>query len=288
MRTIAVLGATGQTGQELVKLLLTRHTDCKLHVYARNADSLYSKIPSLRSAQHAKVFIGSLDDVTFMQGVLQDVDVIISTIASNQNSPGCDVVTRASYSIVKALEAEAARTSSSPSQPDRDTRKVALPRLVLLSSVTLNPRRMAEIGDSFGYKFVYTAFRNVYDDLKRAIAYLEQQSSLLELVLAEPGGLIHRPATGIELVPDEMGSEFVPYPDFADAMIQMGLAESGGGGKKNMGKGQGQVKHFGIRVKGEEKLGATEFFPLLRYMLPGFVASFLPWLWKLLENWWPK
>lgn len=275
MPTIAVLGATGQTGSEIVRQLLpTQHT---IHIYARNPKTLYAKLPELYEASHTdesakstspsararvKVFIGDLDDTANMRDCLASADIILSTIASNQNEPGCSIATRAAHSIVSAIRAG----------PKRSTP----PRLVLLSSMSLNPGHIAREGSTWGYRFLYFALHHVYDDVKRAIAYLESQDCLI-LTLAEPGGLIHHAATGVELIVEgtDMGSDLVPYEDLADAMIQMGIQEGCGG------------KHIGIRVKGEKELGVGEFVPLMRYLLPGLLASVSPALWRLGRGWWP-
>jgi uncharacterized protein YbjT (DUF2867 family) len=89
MKTFAVLGATGQTGSELVRLL--QEAPNHLNVYARSTSRLAEKHPKLVSAKNVTIFIGDLANAELLASCMRDADVILSTVAQNQNEPGCSV-----------------------------------------------------------------------------------------------------------------------------------------------------------------------------------------------------
>lgn len=252
MPTYAVLGATGQTGSELVKLLLP--TSNHLNIYARSASRLAAKLPSLSSAENVTTFIGDLNDARLLDSCLADVDVIFSTVAQNQNEPGCSIAQRTATAIVQSLE----RLQSTGAKK--------CPVLIFLASSAIGHtgQRLIWLLHLINY--------HVYTDLENAIAYL-RSNSWLPLIIAAPGGLIQGQAHKVELT-EEMGSDMGTYMDLATGMMMM--AEDG----RWVGKQVGMVVNEGRAVKGN-------FLSLARYILPNLLGTFCPPLWRLGRNWWP-
>jgi hypothetical protein len=60
MTTYAILGATGQTGSEIVKALLP--TSAHLNIYARSQARLEAQFPHISTAPNVALFIGDLSD----------------------------------------------------------------------------------------------------------------------------------------------------------------------------------------------------------------------------------
>lgn len=268
MPTIAVLGATGQTGIEVVKFLLNdpSHQDYHINIWARSLPKLHNTFPFLTSSEDKKhrervtVFTGSLDDQATIVSCIQDANVVIAGIAQNRNEPGCDIAQRSAHGIVQALEVV------------RKTRPC--PRLVWISSASISPHSPSREDMPIGQKVALYAFQYIYGDIEQALAYLET-FEWIPLITAEPGAMIHHEATGVELVHGR-GSELVPYADFGRAMVMMGTQDEWVG------------KNVGIKVNGGHELSPTYFLPLLRYMIPGLLGSFALWLYNLGKGWWPS
>lgn len=268
MPTIAVLGATGQTGIEVVKFLLTdpSYQDYQINIWARSVSKLHATFPFLvddsdsKARERVAVFTGSLDDRDTMVQCIQHSNVIIAGIAQNRNEPGCDIAQRSAHSIVQALDI---------------VRKIRpCPRLVWISSASISPHSPSRENMAIGQKVALYAFQYIYDDIRRALAYLNS-IDWLPLIIAEPGALVHHEATEVELV-EARGSELVPYADFGKAMVMMGTDDKWVG------------KNVGIKVNGGEELSPKYMLPLLRYLFPGLLGSFSPWLYDLGRGWWPS
>jgi uncharacterized protein YbjT (DUF2867 family) len=129
VRTYAALGATGQTGSEIVKALLP--TEAHLNIYARSLTRLESQFPSIQSAPNVTIFIGNLFNTELLTSCLPNSDVILSSVAQNRNKPGLSVAQRTALAIIQALE-------SRRSNPEN------LPTVVFLSSGAVMPDKNAE------------------------------------------------------------------------------------------------------------------------------------------------
>jgi hypothetical protein len=213
MSVVAILGATGQTGGELVKLLLPRD-DVTLHVYARSAVRLRMKHPSLASASNARVFIGDLDDRANLDACLRDADYILSAVAQNRNEPGCSVAQRTAAALVGSLERSRKAAGATAWR---------FPTLVFLTSGAVDPRTKGTKAE--GPWLLHQANHHIYLDLELSIAYL-RQFDWLRLVLASPGGLVHDDSRGVKLTEAPFGtpgggSQMNSYADLALAMVQM-------------------------------------------------------------------
>jgi hypothetical protein len=185
MPTYAILGATGQTGSEIVTLLLP--TTNHLNIYVRSKAKLISQFPGIDNAQNVTLFVGELHNTTVLNECIADADVILSTVAQNRNEPGCSIAQRSAFAIIQALE------------PKRSSGKC--PTVV----------------------FIHWVLHHIYDDLEAAVR-LFQVNPWIPLVIACPGGLIHQQTPhSVELTTDiTKASPFQSYVDLAKGMIEMG------------------------------------------------------------------
>ncbi|KAI9633747.1 uncharacterized protein MKK02DRAFT_28520 [Dioszegia hungarica] len=258
MPTYAILGATGQTGSEIVKALLP--TSNHLNLYCRSRARLEAKFPSISSSPSVTLFIGDLSDTSLLSSCLSNADVILSTVAQNQNEPGCSVAQRAALAVIQALE------------PLRKAGK-DIPSLVFLASGSVDPRNPAR--DQLGFRFIHWVLHHVYDDLEAAIKLL-QQAPWVPLIIACPGGIVHDQVHEVELSGDiNEASPLLSYADLARGMIQM--AQS---------KGNWEGKYVAMKVNKGKKIQGNPL-ALLRYLLPNLLASLCPPLWWWGKDWWP-
>lgn len=251
----AILGATGQTGSEIVKLLLP--TSAHLNVYARDAARLEAKHPGLQSAANVTTFIGDLSDTALLSSCLAGCDVVLSTVAQNQNEPGCSIAQRTAQALITALE----------------SRKENCPTVVFLASFSVDPSRAAN--HTFAGRALHAVLNNVYSDLEHAIVLL-QQHPWIPLVVAAPGGLVHDAPHTVELTADTaLASPLTGYADLAKGMVMMGDEGS---------KWKGE--YVGMVVNGGKPIEANPA-ALMRYLLPNVLAMVCPPLWRAGRNYWP-
>lgn len=256
-KTFAVLGATGQTGAHLVRNLLD--TDHHINVYARSRARLEAKLPGIDHAANVTVFIGALSDTATLTACLADADVVLSTVAQNQNEPDCSIAQQTALAILKALEPRRASTN--------------VPTLVFLASLALHPS-FKENQSIFDRLLHWTNY-HVYTDCERANELL-LSNDWLPTVFACPAGLLHSDAHTVELVdsPTE-ASQLLSYADLARGMIMMGEA-----GVKPHGRYVLIKVNEGKPIRGNPAA-------LMRYLLPNVLAMLCPPLWRLGRDWWP-
>lgn len=260
MPTYAILGATGQTGSEIVKALLP--TSAHLNIYARSRSRLEKKFPSISTAVNVSLFIGDLSDTSLLASCLSSADVIFSTVAQNRNEPGCSIAQQTAFAIVQALE------------PQRKS-GVKIPYVVFLSSGSVDPNNPHQ--RETGYQFMYNwVLYHIYEDLRKAIKHL-QDKAWIPLIVASAGAIVHDPAEhAVELTDDPLkASQIESYADLAKGMIAMGDA-----GDKWKGKYVSMKVNEGRPIDGNP-------IALLRYLLPNLLASICPPLWRLGKGYWP-
>jgi hypothetical protein len=259
-KTYAVLGATGQTGSEIVKALLP--TKAHLNIYARSLSRLQSQFPSIQSATNVTLFIGDLSNTELLSSCLADADVVLSTVAQNRKEPGLSVAQQTALAIIKALE------------PRRNSNN--LPTVVFLSSGAVMPDKNAEQNDTFAQRFVHWCIYWVYTDLEKSFE-LFKANPWVPVIIAAASALVHGTEHDVQLVDDkEAASLIISYTDLAKGMIMMGNE-----GKKWHGK------HVGMFVNGGKKIQGNPA-ALLRYLVPNLLAMVCPPLWWFFEPYWPK
>ncbi|KAL4968750.1 uncharacterized protein BDV14DRAFT_211329 [Aspergillus stella-maris] len=213
MPTYAVLGATGNTGSALIENLLTNPSNT-IHAYCRNKSKLLRAFPHLADNKNVHVFEGSITDLSLIHACVRNTRAVFLTVTTNDNVPGCRLSQESAQTVLDALQK--VRTE----EPD-----VALPKLVLLSSATIDPhlcRRMPKIF----VPIMKTAASNVYADLIRTEKILRANEDWIKTVYIKPGGLSVDVQRGHKLDFDEQES-FISYLDLAAAMLEAADDEGG-------------------------------------------------------------
>lgn len=87
--TIAIFGATGKTGRETFKALLSPSTPqpIKLNIYIRSRLKLQI-FPDLASNKHVEIYTGALTDGPLIKNFLIDAETIICALGENENVAG--------------------------------------------------------------------------------------------------------------------------------------------------------------------------------------------------------
>ena len=215
--------------------------------------------PFVKTAKNIQSFVGDLSNAGLLKDCLRNVDVIFSAVAQNNNEPGCSIAQRTAHSIVSALEALRKEEGST----------FKCPVLVFLTSASLNPTFSEATPQPLHWVLERGAFY-VYEDLKKSVAYLKQQS-WIPLITAEPPALVKDISRGYELSLEEVAPA-VSYDDLARGMVQMAEED---GGHKWVGKG------VGIKATGKVKM---DYLPLIWYLVVGLISYYSPATWGVLQR----
>jgi oxidoreductase AflX len=209
MPTFAILGATGNTGQAILTLLL-KDSSAKVHCFVRSAKKLQGQSPELRDNKRVKIFESSLNDIPALAECIAPCDAVFSCIATEENAPGCSIALDTAHAVVAAMShIRCVHKSSAP-----------LPRIIVLSSGTINDRLCREQPVLARY-FVWTGFSYIYADLQRAETYYKLHRSWMTVIFVQPGGLVHDKQSG-HAVTTEKEQTFLSYLDLAAGMIECG------------------------------------------------------------------
>ena len=258
MHTYAILGATGSTGSELVKLLLQR-PDIQLHLYVRSPDRLKSKFPKIASNPKVKIFPGSITDTSLLAGCLSGCDAIFSTVATNSNDPSCSVARTIAHSTVTALEQLRREAGSDWKSP----------RVIWLSSASVNFPPAAKRVNPVIKMILYRAIWYVYEDLRMAEEYFKAEAPWIPLTRVCPGGLIPEEPQGVTVGPTEQ-SMTIGYPDLAAGMVMMAEDE------KSVGQS------WGLASKGLERPDLL-FKTNGHRLIFGLLSSYIPGAFKIIQ-----
>ncbi|KAL8704657.1 MAG: hypothetical protein Q9201_002191 [Fulgogasparrea decipioides] len=212
MPSYAVLGATGATGGNILKLLI-QDPQNTINVYVRSKAKLVKQFPAIEKNPNVRIFTGNLSDISLIASCLEDTDAVFSTVASNDNIPGTHIAQDTAQSIVVAL------------MEIRMTKPQAkLPTIVWLSSGSINKKFYSQ-APAFVHWLLVTSFSYVYTDLAHAQEYLELHRKWLKAVYIQPGGLVEDKQRG-HTISTEKERTFLSYADLAAGMIE--IAETGG------------------------------------------------------------
>ena len=207
----AILGATGQTGQNILTIL-AKSPETHINVYVRSRSKLEHLFPTLTQQPNIHVFEGALKDIDLLRRCIADVSVVFSAIGINANPPNCSVAQDTARVLVEALQ----RVRDADAQ-------ATLPRVVFLSSLSVN--NAFQHGGLFHW-FLNKALCNSYGDLRKAETFLRQHEDWLRVVFVTPGALSTDPVQrGHRLSVSEKAGGFLGYVDLAAGMVE--VAESG-------------------------------------------------------------
>ncbi|KAI9811633.1 MAG: hypothetical protein M1827_005382 [Pycnora praestabilis] len=254
MPSYAILGATGGTGGNILKLL-SKFQDNKINVYVRNKHRFHHLFPDIATREQIHIFDGPLNDVSLVASCLENVSAVFACIAINQNVPGMRVAQDQAQIIVAALCEIRAREPSA-----------RMPKIILLSASSINPH-LTRDRPALPNWFLKSCLSYLYDDLAHAESYLKLHSSWLDITYVQPGGLVEAAPRG-HVISFDHEITFLSYADLAAGMIE--VAETGG--------------YEGKSLSINPASPGTPMRKSIVYDVPiGFVWHWMPWLWFLLH-----
>lgn len=206
MPTYAVLGATGNTGLSLVRVLL-QSPENQINAYCRSMEKLQSLCPEVQNSRNTHIFEGSLDDTMLLVNCLRSTRAAFMVVAHSDNVPETTVARDTAKNVIAAL---------SVLQHESAT----LPKLIVLSSASLEPKFSEDV-PGFVHKMLCLAASHVYKDLELAEAILrDEQSWINGTTWIKPGGLTHDNQKGHVLSKD-MAKTPLSFMDLAAGMIEV-------------------------------------------------------------------
>ena len=257
MPSYAILGATGNTGQALLKVL-SKSPNNHINVYARSKAKLLRLDPDLTFAANVTIFEGDLHDVSVICDCISGTSAAFLVVAVSDNVPGTSIARDTAQVVVSAMRELRSRDPAAK-----------LARLVVLSSSSLNPY-ISRHFPAFVHWLLWTASSNVYADLAKAEEYLREQQDWIHATFIQPGGLVHDEQKGHELSL-ETEKTFLSYLDLAAGMVEVADEE----GNRYDWKGVSVLPTAG-NVKIEWKA------PI--YLLKGLICNFFPWTYPYLKS----
>ncbi|MCJ1472085.1 hypothetical protein MMC13_000732 [Lambiella insularis] len=214
MPAYAVLGATGTTGQELIKQLSASPKNT-VNAYVRSRSKLEKLVPSVSKATNISIFEGSITDIPLLSSCFthdnQPVQAILSVIGASGNIPNYRGVQDTAHSIVAAM---CSLRSKDPS--------AVLPKIIFLTSQSTNHVWHARTPQPLRW-LLSTGLSELYADLEHAQDILRLHSFWLRTTIVQPGGLSEDIAKGYKIQFDRDGTEpaWLSYPDLAAGMIEI-------------------------------------------------------------------
>lgn len=247
----AVFGATGKSGTALIQVLLASSPDNIIHAYCRNATKLTNVFTEAVKSKRVIIFEGNIHDVNLFTECVRGCGVAFLSVTMNDNIPHVHVAEDTARTMIAALQR--VRADGQP----------AMPKLVVLSSASLEPSMCQNLSRVFHWVVTH-ANSHVYEDLRRAERLLRAEGDWVSSIFIKPGGLSVDEARGHKLNLYEQET-FVSYKDLAGAMIEAGSDPDGRYDMKN--------------VSVNNLSGSAKFPPLLPLLaFSGLLRCFFPWL----------
>ncbi|KAK1751362.1 NAD-dependent epimerase/ dehydratase [Echria macrotheca] len=256
MPAYAVLGATGNTGTALIRLLL-QSPDNQIHAFCRDKAKLARLLPEAVPHPNVQVYEGSITDVPLIGSAIRGTRAVFLVTSTNDNVPGFRVGQDVALSVLQALREDAKLGGPS----------AALPKLILLSSATLDdvlssgtPRLLRRI-------LLWSA-SNVYEDLRRTEAILRAEEDWVTTIYIKPGALSVDIQRGHALSLTEESSP-LSYLDLAAGMIEAA----------DDGEGKWDYRNVGvINTNGRAKFPQGTVLCIITGLLRHFFPSLHPHL----------
>lgn len=216
MTSFAILGATGQTGNSILQVLLSDHQSSSISVLVRSRAKLERMTPQLagggagagsKKIPPVRVHEGVISDVPLLTECIRGTSAVFLTVATPDNLPHVRVARDQAEAVVAALERLRAEDSSQ-----------RLPTLVLLSSSETEERFVLSIPWPVR-KLLFLCNYWIYTDLIAAEKYLRDRADWIDAVFMKPGGISHDVRRGHILTADT-SMTFVSFLDVAAGMIE--------------------------------------------------------------------
>jgi hypothetical protein len=257
MSTYAILGATGNVGLSILKLLGASPAN-RIHVLVRSRSKLQRLYPALDSNTNIKVFEGNISEMDVLARCLSGTHAVFLTVAITENQPGTTIAEDTARNVISALSTLKARNTT-----------FRPPHLIILSSSSTDDKFWPD--HNLAHTLIYTAFSNVYNDLKRARTYLRSPdvSDWVSSTFVMPGALTNDVQLGHKLSIEKQPppGTFLSFLDLAAAMIEVA----------DQGSERWDGTNVSVLVKGERQAKAEWSSSL--HIARGWLYHFFPWLW---------
>jgi putative NADH-flavin reductase len=250
MPTYAVLGATGNTGQSLLKVLTQTSTN-RVHAYCRSKSKLQNLQPNILAGQNVQIFEGSLSDTEIIRDCIKDTHAVFLAVAVGGNVPGNTIAQDTARVVIAAMR-----------QLRDANAAVKLPKLIVLSAAPTEPAFVKDM-PSFALNLLLRAESNIYSDLNAAERLLRDQQHWLSITFLKPGALTIDTQKGHRLTTQEPKG-VVSFMDLAAAMVE--VADAGD---------EWDGKSVSIDPVASDVAFPWQNIPLL---VMGLVYHFFPWI----------
>ena len=210
MKHIAILGATGSAGKEVVRLALM--ADYKVTVIARNP----SRIPL---QDNLTILPGDVTDIESLKRAFKNIDVVISCFGPADGRKPGNLMSVGTTNIVQACKENSVN------------------RLIFMSGILQTSGSELTIINRLGIKFIRLFFRDVYRDKITAETAIKRSS--LNWVIVRVVGLAKSSPTGKYKAGVALSvSPFIPlsYSDLALCLVNAVEENAWTGKIVNVGK----------------------------------------------------
>lgn len=263
MPIYCVLGGTGSSGSAVVRALLANPPqDLTLRVYARSQKKLLGIFPDL--AAKAEIVDGSLSDSAIAKRCFQDVDYIISCVASNYSEPGTTIAVDTAASIISTLQTLRAE----------NPKTYHAPTVVSISSASMNGNLQPKT-PAFAKKLLWSALHYIYTDVQAHEELyqttLAADPDLLYPIFAQPPMIVPGDIpTGHGLSTTDQG-QMLYFADLGVAMVELA------------GKNQ-EYSGKGVSIVATGKV-VPEYKQNVKHLLYGACTYLFPGVWRVGRNW---
>jgi putative NADH-flavin reductase len=254
MPTYAVLGATGNTGQSLLKVLTQTPTN-KIHAYCRSKSKLENLQPDTVVNPNVRVFEGGLHNTDIIRDCIKDTHAVFLAVAVSGNVPGNTIAQDTARVVIAAMKEL------------RDTDATSrLPKLVVLSAAPTQPEFTKDM-PSLALTLLLCAESNIYNDLVAAESLLRNEQDWLSVTFIKPGALTIDSQKGHKITM-QSPQGVVSFMDLAAAMVE--VADSGD---------QYDWKAVSVDPFAKDVAFPWQNVPLL---VKGLLYHFFPWAYRWL------
>lgn len=256
MPSYAVLGATGNTGSSLIRVLM-QSPEKQINAYCRSRTKLLRLCPEAGAYDNIHIWEGPLAEPRDLVDCLRGTQAAFLAVAQSDNVPGCTIAYDTARIVVAALRI-------------LQKEKVALPKLIVLSSASLEPKFTDDV-PQWVHTMLYYAASHVYKDLEKAEALLrDEQSWIPNTTWIKPGGLSHDKQQG-HVLSKNTAKTPLSFLDLAAGMIEVADDMSGDYAMRNVAVNP-TAKHVAFPWDAPVAL------------FRGLLFHFLPWTYRFLAR----
>ena len=193
MKIIAIIGSTGSTGKELVRLAL--ESNYTVTAIERSPNSAQPQ-------ENLKVIKGDVTDLESLVAALENIDCVVSCFGPAKHREGGNLMSAGTTNIVKACE------------------KNGVKRLVFMSGFVQSEGEEFSFLNNLAIKILRLYFNDSYKD--KIIAETAIQESTLDWVIVRASALTKTPPTGqykAGIKAKISPFDALPYTDCAECLL---------------------------------------------------------------------